>query len=658
MEFLKNNKRFSFKLGGKNAWETEYESKISENGNELVTEYFFGGLKITNVAKKYEKFGVYEWVNYFENISAEPTEIISDLWDCDCVLPMKYEANRKYCAFLPDVSKATKIISPQGSNWSDFDFYCNADELKENNRPNHIHPGQTKKYSSLGGRSSDGQAPFFDIHKENSGYIVAIGWTGQWNCEIGRTNDTVTVKTKIEDTCFRILPGEKFRTSAVVIMPYEADFYEAHNLWRRFIKAELSPFGKNGVAELAPFCTNVWGGMKSETVLKWIDMVKENGLPFDYLWMDAGWYGENTKPTPDEFEGDWGCHTGDWRVSLLTHPQGLRDVSERLHDAGLKFLLWFEPERVIKNTPITKEHPEYFSDIGNNDLLLDLGDENAWSYCFNTLCELIENLKIDCYRQDFNFQPLPYWRSKDTDGRKGITEIKHINGLYRLWDGLREKFPSLIIDDCASGGRRIDIEMLKRSIPLWRSDAQCPADYDIKNSQNHSLSYNLWMPYSGTGTGRSCDEYRTRSAYSASLATNYVFSERDCFDDLENKLVFIKKHGEEYLKLRPYYSEDFYPLTQVNDKEDVWCAYQFNRPEKSDGIIQIFRRENSPYETAAFKLRGLDENSDYIFTDCDGGEFTLNGKEIAENGLKITITQAPKAKIYFYSKATLNKSLC
>lgn len=71
-------------------------------------------------------------------------------------------------------------------------------------------------------------------------------------------------------------------------MPYEADFYEAHNLWRRFIKTELSPIGKKGVAELAPFCTNVWGGMKSKTVLKWIDMVKENGSPFDYLWMDAG----------------------------------------------------------------------------------------------------------------------------------------------------------------------------------------------------------------------------------------------------------------------------------------------------------------------------------------------------------------------------------
>lgn len=76
------------------------KAKLTKTITSLSRNIFFGGLKITNVAKKYEKFGVYEWVNYFENISAEPTEIISDLWDCDCVLLMKYEANRKYCAFF------------------------------------------------------------------------------------------------------------------------------------------------------------------------------------------------------------------------------------------------------------------------------------------------------------------------------------------------------------------------------------------------------------------------------------------------------------------------------------------------------------------------------------------------------------------------------
>ena len=75
----------------------------------------------------------------------------------------------------------------------------------------------------------------------------------------------------------------------------------------------------------------------------------------------------------------------------------------------------------------------------------------------------------------------------------------------------------------------------------------------------------------------------------------------------------------------------------------------FNRPYKNDGIIEVFRRENSPYETACFMLRGLDESADYLFTDADGGEFTVSGKELSQNGLKITVHDKRKAKIYFYN---------
>ena len=162
--------------------------------------------------------------------------------------------------------------------------------------------------------------------------------------------------------------------------------------------------------------------------------------------MDAGWYGSTTAPTPDEFEGDWPEYTGDWSVSPLIHPNGLKDVSKAVHEAGKKFLLWFEPERVRKSTPIAKEHPEYFihPNWQEDNLLLNLGDEKAWEYCFNTLSSHIEEIGIDCYRQDFNFDPLPYWRLSDEDDRKGITEIKYINGLYRLWDTLLEKFPKLL----------------------------------------------------------------------------------------------------------------------------------------------------------------------------------------------------------------------
>lgn len=651
MNHLENSRRFSFKLNGENIWNTEFETEILEEGNTLTTVYrFASGVKVTNVLKKYDKYGAYEWVNYFENTSNMPSKIISELWDCDCLLQLDYEENRRWEAYFPNVDKATKIYAPCGSIWSKKEFYCDIDKIEENDRIYHITPGQTKKYSTSGGRSSEKNAPFFNISKNGKGYIVAVGWTGQWNAQFTRINDGITVKSGIEDTNFKLMPSESFRTSSVVIMPYTEN-ETAHNKWRRLVKEHFSLIGSEGRDSNGFLCANVWGGMPSAAVLERIKAVKDNGLPFECLWMDAGWYGHNTQPTPDEFEGDWASHTGDWEVSSLIHPNGLKDVSKAAHDAGMKFMLWFEPERVINTTPVALRNPEYFlasDSFQDQNRLLNLGNSEAWKYCFETVSKLIEKLSIDCYRQDFNFSPLSYWRKNDDYDRQGITEIKHINGLYKFWDALLEKFPHLIIDNCASGGRRIDIETLRRSIPMWRSDNQCPANYDTEASQCHNHTFSLWMPYSGTGTGRMYDEYRIRSSYSASLATNYSFSLKETFCDTAEKVEFLKKYTNEYLQVRPYFSEDFYPLTECNDALDVWCAMQFDRPTNGDGIIEVFRRENSPYETAIFDLKGISENKNYKFTDLDGDEFMLSGSEIIKNGIRLKITEKRKAKIYLY----------
>lgn len=651
MEFLEKSRRFSFKQNGENAWDLHFTLEEKREGNTLTAIYRFeGGLKVTNVLKKYEKYAAYEWVSYFENTSDMPSGILSELWDCNCTLPMEHEEDYRYKAYLPDIKAATKIYAPYGATVSAKDFYSDVDKADGYKRINHITPGQTKRYSTSGGRSSDQNAPFFNISKNGRGYIVAIGWTGQWNVQIERESDSITVKTGIEDTYFKLMPGEKLRTSSVVIMPY-GEKEEAHNKWRRLIKQHFSLIGSDGRDRSGPISAQIWGGMTSASVLKRIRAIKENKLPFEYVWMDAGWYGGDTKPTPDEFEGDWWLHTGDWTVSRSIHPNGLKDISEAVHAAGMKFLLWFEPERVIDKTPIALRHPEYFlaSDLDRgNSRLLNMGDPDAWKYCFDTLSKIIEELGIDCYRQDFNFSPLSYWRKHDDYDRCGITEIKYINGLYRLWDALLAKFPHLIIDNCASGGRRIDIETLRRSIPLWRSDYQCPANFDVTASQCHNQSFNLWMPYSGTATGRFYDEYNIRSSYAAAMTTSYSFSERDAYCDTEEKVVFLEKYITEYLLVRPYFSEDFYPLTDFTDAHDAWCVMQFDRPSRNDGIIEVFRREDSPYETAIFECKGIDKEKNYRFCDLDGGEFTVSGCELVEKGLKLTITEKRKAKIYLY----------
>jgi alpha-galactosidase len=206
-------------------------------------------------------------------------------------------------------------------------------------------------------------------------------------------------------------------------------------------------------------------------------------------------------------------------VNKTYHPDGLLEVAKTIKDNGLKFLLWIEPERANKKTDLPKEHPGWFLELSpeNNDLFLDLSNPEAVQGAYELVSGYIEKLGFSCYRQDCNINPLAYWRKYDTEGRKGVKEIKCVTGLYQFWDMLLERFPDLLIDNCAGGGRRNDIEMMSRSIPLWRSDNQCPFDYEAEVAQIHTTGLSRWLPYHGTGVGVCpVDAYTFRSTYALS----------------------------------------------------------------------------------------------------------------------------------------------
>jgi alpha-galactosidase len=302
--------------------------------------------------------------------------------------------------------------------------------------------------------------------------------------------------------------------------------------------------------------------------------------------------------------------------------------------------------------PLVGEHPEYLLDDpinpANKNHLLNLGNPEAFDYVANALCSIIERLGVDCYRQDFNFRPLPFWRANDTEDRRGITEIKHIMGLYRLWDLLLARFPGLIIDNCASGGKRLDMETAKRSFALWRSDAQCPADPNPEITQLHNMNFALWLPDTGTGSGRVYDTYTMRSSYAPGLSTTYAYSDTEHFGAEEGQVEWLAARFDEMRRVRPYFAGDIYHLTKPTKDDTAWCAVQWDRPECGDGMVQVFKRKDSPYTEAYLPLRRIDPAKTYHFTDVDGGEFYVSGKELSESGLHLTVRERRVAKIYFY----------
>jgi alpha-galactosidase len=241
--------------------------------------------------------------------------------------------------------------------------------------------------------------------------------------------------------------------------------------------------------------------------------------------------------------------------------------------------------------------------------------------------------------------PLSFWQKNDAEDRQGITENHHVTGYLAYWDELRRRHPNMLIDSCASGGRRNDLETMRRAVPLLRSD------YIMEpvGNQGHTYGLSLWLPFQGTGTGsREISPYLLRST----LVTHFTA----CFDVRRKDLDYdmIRRVLGQWKQYAPYYFGDYYPLTAYSLDQTAWMAWQFDVPEKGEGVVQAFRRAESVYEAARFKLRGLDAGAEYVLTNLDTGESqTLAGRELLDKGLAVVIAGQPGSAVIVYKKTGL-----
>ncbi len=496
-------------------------------------------------------------------------------------------------------------------------------------------PGGEQHFSSKGGRPSDGDMPYFNFAWLHRGIIAALGWPGQWDLTISRPlPQTVRLTGGQSATHFRLLPGEEVRTPLVVLQFWAGDWIEGQNVWRQWmIRHNLPrPGGKLPPPQIAAGSAHFTIEMQEANEanqIKFLSGMLDRGLPIDHWWMDAGWY---------PYQKNW-SRVGTWEVDRNRFPHGLKPITDLGHEHGVKSILWFEPERVTSGTWLATHHPEWLIGPAGQDKLLFLGNQDALHWLINRISDLITGQGIDVYRQDFNFEPLSRWQSNDTPDRQGISEIEHVEGYLAFLDALRQRFPNLLIDTCASGGRRLDLETLRRAVPLWRSDYP----YGASPMQMQTYGLAVWVPYFGTSAG-SLDPYTFRSEITPAIGIGPDPHEQG--DLLKRQLHLISQ----WRQVASFYYGDFFPLTEYTSAESAWMAWQWNSVDGTSGIVQAFRREKSAFTSANFPLRNLDAHRTYTVEDLDSlQKIQLTGKDLMENGLPVAIHTAPGAVLLKYS---------
>lgn len=612
---------FSFVYGDKLSdellgdWQfTKRSRKLDETRSETVQTYTDPktGLQVRCVIVEYSDFPTVEWTLYFRNTGKQDTPIISDIHSLDTQFA-SHSGNFRLHHFV-------------GSPCQPNDFQPLEADLG---------PNSDLRIATTGGRPTNSNLPYFNIETgSNTGVIAVIGWSGQWSSRFLRDEShALRICGGQELTRFRLHPGEEVRSPMSVLQFYQGDWHRAQNVWRAWmVTHNLPQLDGKPIRPIASVCTgNSYPGIITNAMdeMHFLRRYLEEEVVPDFWWQDAGWY-------PCGEPGNWGM-TGTWEVEPSRWPNGIREVSDWLKPHGIRTIVWFEPERV--GGPGTWLYDHHKDDWLLGGTLLDLGNPEARRWLTDHISNLLIEQGIDLYRQDFNIDPLGFWRANDADDRQGITEIKHVEGYLAFWDELKRRHNDMLIDSCASGGRRNDLETLRRAVPLLRSDYL----FEPVGEQCHTYGCSFWWPFNGTGF-LTQDIYLIRSQMSPEFTMGVDTRPTDQSYDV------LRKAFREWKQVSPCYFGDYWPLTGYSLKNDVWMAWQFDRPDLGEGFFQAFRRAECAEESITLKLRGLDPNATYTVTDLDNpAPMQVQGSELM-NGFLAHSAERPAALIWTYKR--------
>jgi alpha-galactosidase len=622
---------FSFSFGGQSSaallpeWRLDRQVyKLDDQRTERTWSWTDPKTKLVLrwAAIEYHDYPTVEWTLHFKNGGATDTPIIADVQALDARFERKKDEVYARFAAPGEFVLNHHVGSPCAAN----DYQPLRTTLPHKT---------TKRIATSGGRGSNSDWPYFNIEWPREGVIAVVGWPGQWAASFTRDEAIgLRVRAGQEQTHFKLLPGEEVRTPLIVLQFWQGDRIRSQNTFRRWMLAHNVP--KPGGQPIQPVLFGCSSHFTQEMVdaneanqMQFINRYLEERLKIDYWWMDAGWY---------PCDGNW-SKTGTWEVDTKRFPRGLRAISDHAHSKGIKTIVWFEPERVAPGTWLAQTHPEWILGRTNGGLL-NLGNPKAREWLTDHVSKLITAQGIDLYRQDFNMDPLDLWRQNDAPDRQGITENHHITGYLAYWDELLRQHPGLLIDSCASGGRRNDLETMRRSVPLWRTDFRL----DPVGTQCHSYGISSWLPLSGTGTGAYA-AYDFRSNLVPLLNCIWDVRVRDADYDLMRRLC------EQFRQVADCYLGDYYPLTPYTLENTSWLGWQFDRPDRGQGMVQVFRRSESIYKSADLRLSGLDPEARYRVRNLDSPEADIiAGRQLMDIGIPIVLNERPSAVVIKYEK--------
>lgn len=504
--------------------------------------------------------------------------------------------------------------------------------------------------------SSNRFLPWCLLQGTHHGFFTFIEWSGQWLYQIEEVGDTLVVTAALSPLKKRLHPGEKLSLPKVAVGGYQGSVDRARTVIHRYLRRHVMPPAPDDAFPWVQF--NSWypweERLDEREMLAQLDVAAELGC--EVFVLDDGWF------LGSGVEGRWGSGAGAWVEDPAKFPMGLWAFGRRVKEKGLRFGLWIEPERVAMH--VLDEYREirhHWLAYHGDRLIQHAASWQAWAaqICFGcpeavawakkTLARVIEAYEPDWIKWDHNLYGV--CTRSDHGHQEGDGNEAHIRGVYEVLRFVRERYPHVVIENCASGGSRVDPGIMAFTHVSWLSDLPAPS-YRARSQFAGAVDLfppeylNAWViPHREEPLTVETAHYLLRSRMLGAFGISYPMT--GWSDELKE---IVKEEIANYKRLREIMRRGTVRLVFPQETTaEGWAAFEYWADER--GALLVFRSE-SPVRVQLIPVGSADPAKEYIITDADtGASERVSGKTLAERGLTVALPEPHSAVLYWVEAA-------
>ncbi|KAF1301987.1 alpha-galactosidase [Candidatus Enterococcus willemsii] len=500
-----------------------------------------------------------------------------------------------------------------------------------------VHTG-IKVLDSKRGSSSHQQNPFVALVESTTTEFQGEAYG--FNLVYSGNHETVIQKDPFNQTRiisginsfnfgWQLQPNESFQTPEVVMVYSQSGLNDLSQTYHHLFNHHLVR-GKYRLQE-RPTLINNWEAtyfdFNEEKIMSIVNEASELGI--EMFVLDDGWFGNRE----DDFTS-----LGDWFETEGKLACGLVELANQIHDKGMKFGIWFEPEMVSENSELFRAHPDWALAVPNREkslsrsqYVLDFSRADVRENIYQQMTAIFDRIPIDYVKWDMNRNMTEVYSILLDPTMQGEVAHRYMLGLYEFLEKLTNAYPNILFESCSGGGGRFDAGFLYYMPQTWTSD-NTDAVARLKIQYGTSLTY----PISSMGAHVSAvPNHQTGRNTSLEIRSNAAMSgvfgyELDLTQLTSNEKTEIKEQVAFYKKHRQLLQfGTFYRLESPFEGNDT--AWMFVSEDQSEAMVFYFRvLAEASHPLVTLKLAGLLEDATYQLNDI-----AVSGDELMNLGFYI-----------------------